>query len=219
LPKIYLPLGQSTILEEAIKPFLSLGIINYVVVVLQKDDKIFSTLPVASDPKIMTAMGGATRMESVLSGLRSLAGIAELSDWVLVHDAARANVSVTDLQALIDGCCDEEVGGILACPMHDTVKTVDFQSGSSVIAKTEDRRYLARALTPQQFRYGVLLKALEYARKRKRAVTDEAQAIEEKGGHPRIIWGDVRNIKCTTLADYDLLKIYKKEETVCVVED
>ena len=74
-------------------------------------------------------------------------------------------------------------------------------------------------MTPQQFRYGALLKALEYARKRKKAVTDEAQAIEEKGGHPRIIWGDLRNIKCTTLADYDLLKMYKQEERACVGED
>jgi len=104
-------------------------------------------------------------------------------DWVLVHDAARCLIRPEWVQRLIDACADDEVGGLLALPVADTLK--DEVAGR--VAATVDRRGKWAAQTPQMFRLGLLAAALAHAGD---AVTDEASAI---GGvvhqHPVVVAG------------------------------
>ena len=68
------------------------------------------------------------------------------------------------------------------------------------VAATEPRDGLWQAQTPQMFRYGRLVEALE----NHNAVTDEAGAIEALGLKPKLVRGDSTNLKVTFPADLSL---------------
>jgi 2-C-methyl-D-erythritol 4-phosphate cytidylyltransferase len=64
----------------------------------------------------------------VLNALLHLHALgADDEDWVLVHDAARPNLSRDDLDKLLGELADDPVGGLLAVPARDTLKRVDKQ--------------------------------------------------------------------------------------------
>jgi 2-C-methyl-D-erythritol 4-phosphate cytidylyltransferase len=90
-----------------------------------------------------------------------------------------------------------------ASPRTSTPKAAPG-AGSPAIEVTIDRVGLWRASTPQMFRYGVLLPALEAALAGKRFPTDEAQALEWQGHQPLLVEGSAANIKVTTAADLAL---------------
>jgi 2-C-methyl-D-erythritol 4-phosphate cytidylyltransferase len=199
-PKQYLPLAGRTVIEWSLAPFLERKECTRVVVVLSPDDVWWRELPLAGDPRIMTALGGAERVHSVLAGLNALATRAEAQDWVLVHDAARPCLAAADLGRLIDKLQGDEVGGLLAAPLVDTLKRAD---GADRVLGTVSRDLLWRALTPQMFRFGVLKRALERAIADNVAVTDESQAVEGLGFHPRLASGSADNIKITVTDDLE----------------
>ena len=142
--------------------------------------------------------GGATRAASVLAGLRELLKQgAHDTDWVLVHDAARCLVTPEQINALIDSCQDDAVGGLLAHKLADTLKV----ESNNRVAQTVDRSDKWLAQTPQMFRVGVLLQALEHAGA---SVTDEASAIEAMGLSPLLVSGNAQNFKVTYPEDFAL---------------
>ncbi len=200
-PKQYLPLAGRTVIEWSLAPFLHRDDISTIVVVLAPDDFWWGELPAGSNDAVTTAIGGDERVHSVLAGLTVLAERAHEQDWVLVHDAARPCLADDDLQRLIARIADDEVGGLLAAPLVDTLKRAD--GGDRVLA-TISRDLLWRALTPQIFRYGLLRRALSLAVDNNLAVTDESQAIEALGLRPRLVVGDADNIKVTIPADLQL---------------
>lgn len=199
-PKQYLPLAGRTVIEWSLAPFLERDDCEAIVVVLAGDDRRWRELEVAQHSKVVRAIGGAQRVDSVRAGLLALAQRAGDNDWVLVHDAARPCLASGDLDRLISRLWGDETGGLLAVPVVDTLKRSD---GDNRVLETVSRASLWRALTPQMFRYGLLRRALTLAAERNIAVTDEAQAIETLGLHPRLIAGDPGNIKITVPDDLD----------------
>ena len=142
--------------------------------------------------------GGASRAESVANGLLALQSRGvQAHDWVLVHDAARCLLQPEWVDRLIDACLDDEVGGLLALPLADTLKQADGDRVSSTV----DRSGKWAAQTPQMFRAGLLLPALRFAGD---GVTDESSAIEALGHQPRLILGDLTNLKVTWPEDFVL---------------
>jgi 2-C-methyl-D-erythritol 4-phosphate cytidylyltransferase len=200
LPKQYLQLAGRSVIEWALAPFLDHDDCERVVVVLAEQDRYWPQLPVARNPKILTATGGAERADSVRAGLRALAAQAIERDWVLVHDAARPCLRAADLNRLIAELGDDSVGGLLAAPVVDTLKRGD---AGDRVQETVSRTSLWRALTPQMFRYAVLDRALRAAHDARSTPTDEAQAVEALGLHPRLVPGDPDNIKITLPEDVE----------------
>lgn len=194
-PKQYLPLAGRTVIEWSLAPFLAHPDCEGVVVVLAADDRHWQELRSATHPKVVRAVGGAFRADSVHAGLVALAGRAGENDWVLVHDAARPCLPEEDLNRLLQELRDDAVGGLLAAPVVDTLKLADE---SQRVRVTVSRGSLWRAFTPQMFRYGVLQRALAQSRE---SITDEAQAVEALGLQPRLIAGDAGNIKITVADD------------------
>lgn len=199
-PKQYLTIAGRSVLEWSLHAFLDRADVSGVVVVLADRDDAWRELSVSGNARITTAVGGDERVHSVLAGLHALDDRADARDWVLVHDAARPCLSTADLQRLIEKTREDEVGGLLAAPLVDTLKRAD---SSDHVAATVPRDLLWRALTPQMFRFGVLKQALAHAIDDNVAVTDESQAIEDLGLRPRLIVGDADNIKITTPADLE----------------
>jgi len=204
LPKQYLDLAGAPMLQHAIKALCAHPKIEQVFVVLATDDAYFARYDwTPYDAKLRRLYcGGATRAASVLNGLRALDPIAQPQDWVLVQDAARPCLSQAHLDALIAELDEDAVGGLLAVPVADTLKRADSQS--RVIA-TEPRDNLWQAQTPQMFRHGLLLRALEALGTD--TPTDEARAIEHLGLQPKLVACDASNLKVTYPQDLKLAEL------------
>lgn len=208
VPKQYLEVRGKTVLEHTLERILSVPKIAAIAVALGEEDGYWNDLPISRDPRILRAAGGRERSDSVYSALKSLEDLAAPDDWVLVHDAARLCLTAADVLKLIETLQHDPVGGILAVPVSDTLKTVE----QGLIIGTPDRSSTWRALTPQMFRYGLLKTALEEAAERGNLVTDEASAIELKGYQPRIVEGRSDNIKITRPEDLPLAAFYLENQ-------
>ena len=143
-------------------------------------------------------VGGATRALSVRNGLQALlAQSAVPHDWVLVHDAARCLITPEQITHLIAACQNDAVGGLLALPLPDTLKSSVKGRVAATVARAD--KWLAQ--TPQMFRIGALLTALDEAGD---AVTDESSAMEVQGLMPLLVTGSAQNFKVTYPQDFAL---------------
>ena len=205
-PKQYLQLGEKTVLEHTLDTLLACRQLAGVVVVLSAGDGYWPDLQERySSQPLEVVTGGAERCHSVLNGLTHLAGKVAADDWVLVHDAARPCVRLTDIDTLIRTLSATSHGGLLGVPVADTMKQVD---GADRVTATVARESLWHAYTPQMFRIGSLRAALQQAIDNDLLVTDEASAMELAGYQPRMVQGQRDNIKITVPADLELAAFY-----------
>ena len=207
VPKQYLRIAGTTILEYALRALLACPDVRGVVVVVDPADRRADEILSLSDPRVTRAPGGAERADSVLSGLQSLAGIAAQDDWVLVHDAARPCLPLLDLQRFVDTIKEGGVGGLLAQRVSDTIKRV---AKNHRVEETLDRESLWRAQTPQMFRWSELSSALEKALDKGLPVTDEASAMEQAGYDVQVVEGPACNLKVTVPDDLRVAEYYLK---------
>ncbi|MEO8064408.1 MAG: 2-C-methyl-D-erythritol 4-phosphate cytidylyltransferase [Pseudomonadota bacterium] len=203
LPKQYAALAGSTVLELSLAPFEADGDCAGIVVAIATDDEHWASIAVRRTRHLQVTAGGEQRVHSVRNALELLVPLASDDDWVMVHDAARPCFSSADLAALKQELASQEVGGLLAVPLADTLKRAGDSQPAEVTA-TLDRSGLWRAATPQVFRFGPLRRALDSALSVNRIPTDEAQAMEWAGHRPRLIAGRADNIKITTADDLAL---------------
>ena len=187
-PKQYLPLAGRPVLWHAVRA-VSVPPVRAVFVVLAPGDKTFAAFDWSAFAGRLQPLfcGGATRRDSVFNGLMAVRDEVNPDDWVLVHDAARPCLPAHDVAQLVKECERDEIGGLLAFPVAETVKkAAKDEAGAQRVAGTEDRSQLWLAQTPQMFRAGLLARALREA---KGAVTDEAGAVEQLGLRPRLVAG------------------------------
>ncbi len=201
IPKQYLRAAGKPLIEHALEALLSHEGIDGAVVALAADDPHWPGWTTLHGKPVLTCVGGGERADSVLAALHALPDDVAADGLVLVHDAARPNVDADDISRLIAAALDHADGAILAAPLRDTLKRMDAVGG---IDRTEPRDGIWRALTPQAFRRDLLLRALAAARADGVAVTDDAQAVERLGLHPRLVEGREDNLKVTTPADLAL---------------
>ncbi len=210
-PKQYAPLAGRPLVAWTLEALAEVCELEGTLVVLAPDDARFDALVaderIAILGELWTArVGGATRAETVAAGLvELLARGAHAGDWVLVHDAARCLVRPEAVQRLIVECRDDEVGGLLALPVADTLKRSDAAATHERVSATVSRQAIWAAQTPQMFRIGALRDALRDGLARPElTITDEASAIEAQGASPRLVRGDFENLKITWPEDFAL---------------
>ena len=203
IPKQYLPLCGTPVLLHSIRRLLEIKEVEQILVPLGSDDTLWKNLEF-SHPKVKTIAGGCDRSQSVINALEGLSNLAKEEDWVLVHDAVRPCVTEFDIKKIIREVCNDDVGGLLAYQVVDTIKELN---GSDGVIKTIDREKLWCALTPQMFRYELIKKALRATVLSDQPVTDEASAIEFLGLSPKIIPGEKSNIKITSAEDMLLAEL------------
>ncbi|MGH8150263.1 MAG: 2-C-methyl-D-erythritol 4-phosphate cytidylyltransferase, partial [Steroidobacteraceae bacterium] len=195
LPKQYVEIGGRAVIEWALDPFRGDPRCAGIVVALAPGDPHWRRLGGLEGERLRTVEGGAERSESVRRALAALAEWAAAEDWVLVHDAARPCLEAADRDRLLARCAAHPVGGLLAAPVADTLKSCGADGS---VEGTADRTGLWRALTPQMFRHGALAAALDAAFAAGRSPTDEAQALEWAGARPLRVEGSASNLKITT---------------------
>ena len=199
-PKQYQPIAGTPMVRHTLAAFRPVQRLAGVLVVVAPGDGTLSSDAAAQ--LTVAPCGGASRAESVLNGLNHLLATgAQPDDWVLVHDAARCLVTPAQIDALIDACLPDAVGGLLALPLPDTLKAE--QAGR--VAATIDRTHKWLAQTPQMFRIGALRAAYAvHAASGFAGLTDEASAIEATGAQPLLVRGSAQNIKVTYPEDFAL---------------
>jgi len=171
VPKQYVPLVGKPMVFHGLAALSKVSRIERIFVVLAPGDRHWARHDwSALGPRIEPLFaGGEHRAHSVLNALAAL-------------------------EQFLDELDDDPVGGLLALPLADTLKSAD--EGQRVAA-TIPRLNLWRAQTPQMFRYELLKRALE----RRLDATDESQAVESLGQSPRLVEGESGNLKVTFAED------------------
>jgi 2-C-methyl-D-erythritol 4-phosphate cytidylyltransferase len=130
---------------------------------------------------------------------RGLAATATDCDLIIVHDAARALVSVEQTRECLTTAA--RVGAaLLAIPATDTLKRVREER----VIETVDRSPIWYAQTPQIARRDLFLRACEHARKTEFQVTDDASLLEHAGIEVAVVSGTAGNLKITRPDDLPL---------------
>lgn len=195
LPKQYQMVAGQPMVMHTLAAFASVPRIADVLVVVAVGDDFFER---HSATCVVSDCGGSSRAASVSNGLHDLFEQgAKADDWVLVHDAARCLVTPAQINALIDACQFDAVGGLLAHKLADTLKAETQGRVSATVPRAD--KWLAQ--TPQMFRIGMLSQALESAGAE---VTDESSAIEALGLQPQLVPGSAQNFKVTYPEDFAL---------------
>lgn len=206
-PKQYMKLAGKPMLLHVLETFARSSLIEHVFVVVSADDGHIDELTKEAShlESRMTLLrnGGETRHQSVLNGLDAMRPKVADDDWVLVHDAARPGLTGVLVERLVDALKNDDVGGLLALPVVDTIKRADASLRAEI---TVSRESLWAAQTPQMFRYALLAQALRQAEQ----VTDEASAVEALGLRPRLVEGSPRNFKLTLPEDIALAELHLK---------
>ena len=199
-PKQYLSLNGKSLIQHVIKVFDLATKIDSINIILSESDAHWrSTYLNLSNKTQVHYCGGDTRAATVLNGLNAIQVQVEADDWILVHDAARPGLSNLLLNQLLGALVNDEVGGLLAMPLADTLKRADSEQR---VSATVPRTDLWQAQTPQMFKYATLKKALtEFVG----TPTDEAEAIEALGLKPKLVTGELRNLKVTYPQDLAVL--------------
>lgn len=198
LPKQYLQVDGQPLIAHTLAALFAHPAVAGAVVAISQDDADWPGWREFAGKPVLSCVGGASRAESVLAGLNALPDAVRADDFVLIHDAARPNLELADLQQLLERGGSDPVGAILAAPVRDTLKRAGDDGG---IDATEPRQRLWRAFTPQLFRRLQLSRALESAAMAGIEVTDDAMAMERLGHRPLLIEGSENNFKITTPAD------------------
>jgi 2-C-methyl-D-erythritol 4-phosphate cytidylyltransferase len=199
-PKQFLPLLGKSLIQHTLQVFSQHPQVTEIIVVLAAGDDDFESPPKCR----ILHCGGETRAATVLNALQAI-NLA-VDDWVLVHDAVRPCLTPALLDRLFDVLSNDEVGGLLALPLADTLKRGDKEQR---VIETVPRDALWQAQTPQMFRYGLLKQALQ--KLGTATPTDEAQAVEYIGYSPKLVLGDARNLKITYPQDLALAELILKD--------
>ncbi|HHI03608.1 MAG: 2-C-methyl-D-erythritol 4-phosphate cytidylyltransferase [Candidatus Zixiibacteriota bacterium] len=205
VPKQFRMIGDKPLLSWTISQFEKAGKIDEIMLVvpeeylLYADETIVEPYQFRKLSKII--VGGKTRQESVIYGLKS---IPISTSFVAIHDGARPIVCPDDINKVVETAQCEQAA-ILARPIADTVKRVE----GNYIISTLDRKKLFQAETPQVFQYDLIFTAhQEFSSK---SATDDAYLVELRGFKVRTVIPDNPNIKVTTEKDLEIVKYLLRE--------
>ena len=187
IPKALVQLAGKTLIEHAVANMAPIA--NQIIVAAPAGfEKQFQDL-LGSEVTVVT--GGLTR---TLSVKKALALVEKENEYILVHDAARALASSDLAMRVIDSLRAGEKAVIPGMPVSDTIKRVD---GDNYVTKTPTRSKLRSIQTPQGFTRKLLLKAHTSADD----ATDDAGLVEDRGVDVKVILGEERAMKITTMKD------------------
>lgn len=205
--KILLPLGDSSVIGNTMKAFQNCESVREIIIVAREGDipEIKAEAQRAGITKLSECVtGGATRQESVISGMRC---ISKETEYIAVHDGARPLVKPEHIEKTIR---DARVfgGAALGVPVKDTIKVVD----DGLVTDTPPRSSLYITQTPQVFRKKLYFEGVDFAMQHGLDFTDDCQLAEAVGGKIYMTAGDYTNIKITTPEDIMLAETLLKAE-------
>ena len=194
--------GDRLVIGVTMQAFQACGSVSEIVIVAREADipAIKAEAEAAGITKLTACtVGGATRQESVINGVKQISKEAQL---VAVHDGARPLVKPEHIEKVIK---DASVfgGATLGVPVKDTIKTVN----DGLISDTPPRKFLYITQTPQIFKRQLYFEGIDFALEHGLDFTDDCQLVEAIGGKVAMTTGDYTNIKITTPEDIKLAEV------------
>jgi len=192
IPKQYRALAGRPVLRHSVAVFAEHAAVSAICVVINPEHRALYDAATAGLKLLPPVIGGASRQESVLNGLESLAELRP--QLILIHDAARPFVTAGIIDRTL-AALEQAPGAVVAVPVTDTLK----RGIDGAVAATVDRSALWRAQTPQGFRYADILTA--HRQGKGAALTDDAAVAEAAGLEVKLVMGADDNFKITTAED------------------
>ena len=197
--------GGKTVLETSVAAFAAHPQVDELILVAGGNLPACQAIAAACPKPCTVVGGGATRADSVCSGLRAAKG-----QLVAIHDAARPFVNE---QVITDALAEAEAMGAAApaVAVKDTIKIAN----DGAVVQTPDRAALFAVQTPQCFCRNLYWKALEAVQGEKvHLVTDDCSLFELAGLPVHLTQGDYVNLKITTKEDLPAAAQNKGENTM-----
>ena len=202
VPKQFVELLGFPVIAHTIKRFENCDLISEIVIVTHRDYVVYCN-DLSNElgfKKITTVIeGGKSRQESVFKGIKQL---SDDVTHVLVHDAARPNIS----EKIIEDVC-ENVREYEACAVGvRVVDTIKISEDGEFITATADRSKLWQIQTPQAFKKNIILKCHKSAAFEGFEATDDCMLAEKYGFKIKLIEGSLANIKITDSSDLAVME-------------
>ncbi|MCU0414241.1 MAG: 2-C-methyl-D-erythritol 4-phosphate cytidylyltransferase, partial [Ignavibacteriaceae bacterium] len=203
-PKQYLKFHGKELIVYTLEVFQKNKLVDEIIIsaepsyfsLLEEIKKKFSLFSLTKISKIVE--GGKERQDSVYNALKSLN--ANDDDLIAVHDAARPLLPDDILTKAINTA--KEKGNALVClKARDTLL-----KGEEFVREYVDRSEMYYVQTPQIFKYGDLMKAMQKAYEKNFIGTDESMLIKELGIDINIVEGSMLNFKVTTATDIEIFQ-------------
>lgn len=210
LPKQFIKINNVPMLVHTVRCFKNHPDIGYICIVAPNEytDMTQNVLSQYNENVDAVITGGNSRMDSSYNGIMYLAGSFSPEDIVLIHDAARPNVSKRIISENIE-MSKKKGSAVTVIPVQDTVLKC---GGDSTIQEYVNRNELYYVQTPQSFKLGVIAKAHEAIRamiKNKEIdqsqITDDSKLLYLSGENVSTVVGDKLNIKVTTKEDFSII--------------
>jgi 2-C-methyl-D-erythritol 4-phosphate cytidylyltransferase len=195
--KVYLPLGERTVLGWSLRAFSTHPAVGLIVLVARAEEaEAAAREAVALDVAVEIVEGGATRQDSEWCGLHRLSDriAGGAIDVVLIHDGARPLVSTALITAVL-AAARADGGAVPGLLRNDLAAVTPDGEG---VRWPPGPDALVAVQTPQGFRAGPLLAAYDRARGVGFVGTDTASCVQRFTDLPvRWVPGDERNLKIT----------------------
>lgn len=191
LPKQFIEILGKPIMVHTIEAFLAYDPSIHIVLVLPEAHLPTWTVLKAkhlSNQDISIAFGGATRFQSVKSGLNQVD-----NGLVAIHDAVRPMISKEVIGSSFDLAMTKG-SGVVMVPLKDSIRE---KGEDGTVAR--DRSLYYAVQTPQTFQVELIKQA--FAQEESPLFTDDASVYEASGKQVEVVSGDYRNIKITTPED------------------
>ena len=203
--KLLAKIAGRAVIQHTLAAFEKAECIDEIIVVCREIESIRDFIASGDFKKVRKlTRGGERRQDSVHVGLNE---VAENSEFVAVHDAARPLITPSEIERVV-AVAREHGAAALAAPVTDTLK---FTDTSQVVRGSIDRQNVFAMQTPQIFRRQALVEAYEGVAKKALTVTDEVSAIEHAGGKVVIVPAQDQNLKITFVRDLLLAEAILKQ--------
>jgi len=196
--KLFLPLNDSSVLEETLRKVISHPQICHIYLVYAQEDQE-SLNSLRSLPDLTLVLGGERRQDSVAAALTQNQS-DRLVEKVIVHDAARPLCS-TELISRVIRALEHYPAVIPVIPLKDTIRQINGEQ-----VKLVNRQNYVATQTPQGFHLSPYWQATLQSQQEDWDVTDDASLLEKTGIPVHLIPGEETNLKITTPLDLEFAK-------------
>ncbi|HYU81180.1 MAG TPA: 2-C-methyl-D-erythritol 4-phosphate cytidylyltransferase [Candidatus Polarisedimenticolia bacterium] len=191
--KITADLGGQPVLAWSLASAIASGAFDRIVVVVRPDGPRGPIEAIARSraPNTIVVAGGETRTQSSWAALAASEG----ADVIAIHDSARPFVPPSLFARCVE-IARAEGSAVAGLPLADTVRRAD-EAGVAIEEVSRDGLWSSQ--TPQAFRREVLERARVAVADR--SFGDDAAAVRAAGLPVRMVLGERRNLKITTMED------------------
>jgi 2-C-methyl-D-erythritol 4-phosphate cytidylyltransferase len=191
--KLTADLGGQPVLAWSLASALASGAFQRIVVVVRPDRPRgpIETIVKSRAPQATVVAGGETRTQSSWAALAA----ADDAEVIAIHDSARPFVPPSLFVRCVE-IARTEGTAVAGLPLADTVRRADE---AGVAIEEVSREGLWSAQTPQAFQRTILERARVAVGGR--SFGDDAAAVHAAGLPVRMVLGERRNLKITTMED------------------